>query len=123
MSDLVKASEHYRYSSIQQKIIIARWLIVLLLSLRGLYTLYGWKEKGFLELTVTALTEPIVLLFSLSMSKNETVPGLSILFATVSLLIASYIAQFIIKHGEARYLKSREFNGAAFPQRQFRTYP
>ena len=108
MSDLPPAEATPHLSTLQQRISIVTWLLTLLLSMRGLYAFYGMKEKGFLELLITVVTEPIVQLFQFASLSSSDIPGMSVLFATVSVLLISYTARAVIKFTEVRLVRSRE---------------
>ena len=98
-----------------QRISIARWTITLLLSLRGIYAFYGMKEKGSLEQFIIFITDPVVGIFKIESVGSYAIPGISVLFAVVSILLASYIAQFIF----AKLIRWSE-SGA---QAKLKTYP
>lgn len=107
MSESV-SSEQHRLTILQQRISIATWLVTLILSLRGLFEFYGMKSKGDFEQSVYYMTEPIVQLFQFNFIQRLDIPGISVFFATICLLIASYTARFIIRYTEFRLHHARK---------------
>jgi hypothetical protein len=123
MTEPVTPSDLHGISPLIQRISVIRWLITLLLSLRGLYAFYGMKEPGSFEQIITTITDPLVGIFKVEQSGSYTIPGLSVLFALISLLLASYLVQFAVRFYAAWYYQPREANPAEFSGRTFKTYP
>ena len=98
-----------RLKILQQRISIAAWSFTLLLSLRGLFVFYGMKEKGSIEQIVTFITDPIVQLFQFNQIENIGIPGISVLFATISILLFSQFIQFSIWLTQLRFGRARAF--------------
>ena len=110
MSSSTTSTEINRLSVLQQRLSHATWFIVLLLSIRGLYTFYGMQEKGSIEQTINFVTEPIVQLFNFKfLGSLSDIPGITICFAAISLLLASYILQISIKYTQFRFTRARSY--------------
>lgn len=101
------ASTHLK--TLQQRISITTWAITLLLSLRGLFAFYGMKEKGSFEQIITFITEPMVQLFTFERLANLEIPGINVLFATVSFLLLSQLVQFGIWLADQRLTHARHY--------------
>jgi succinate dehydrogenase hydrophobic anchor subunit len=109
MSERTPIPEVSQFSQLQQRISIVTWIITLLLSLRGLFAFYGMKDKGSFEQIVTFVTEPIVQVFQLGfLDSLSDIPGIAVLFATISVLLISYIIRFALHIAEVRSAKARE---------------
>lgn len=107
MSDISTHQEISPLRTLQQRISIVVWIAVLLLSTRGLYAFYGMKDKDAFEQFLTYVTEPIVQLFSFDRIESLNIPGISVLFAIVSILLLSYVAQLCIRLTDLRYSRMR----------------
>lgn len=103
-------TEVSRLSVLQQRISHVTWLIVLLLSIRGILAFYGMQEKSMFEQVINFVTEPIVQLFNLKfLGSLSDIPGIAICFAAVSLLLISYILQISIKYTQFRFTRARSY--------------
>lgn len=109
MSNPHSLNEALPSKNIQQHIVVITWLIVLLLSLRGLFAFYGMKDKGFVEQIITGATEPIVQLFSFDRITAIGIPGISVLFAAISLLLLSKLLQVGLWLTEQRAARTRTY--------------
>ena len=105
-SAIEDVSQKPMFAVIQQRISIFAWAITILLSLRGMFELYGMKQKGDIELFINSITEPVVRLFQFRFleSLQQEIPGITALFATISILLMSYITIFTLKYVELRYI-------------------
>ena len=105
-SAIEDVSQKPMFAVIQQRISIFAWAITILLSLRGMFELYGMKQKGDIELFINSITEPVVRLFQFRFleSLQQEIPGITALFATISILLMSYITIFTLKYVELRYM-------------------
>ncbi len=97
------------FKTIQQRISVTTWLITLLLSLRGLFAFYGMKDKGSVEQVITFVTEPAVRLFSFDPITAIGIPGISVLFAAVSILLISNMLQIGLWLTEQRQIRVQEY--------------
>jgi len=108
MSASTVPTEISRLSTLQQRISIFTWLVVLLLSLRGLFAFYGMQQKGTIEQVVNFVTEPVVQLFSFSfLGSLGDIPAITVFFAAISLLLVSYSLQIAIKYTDIRLTRAR----------------
>lgn len=106
MSEISHSPAQSSYlSNLHQPISVMTWLATLLLSLRGLFEFYGMKSKGSFEHNLGIITEPMVQLFSFSQIENLNIPGISVLFATITILLISYSLRISIKYFELRNLR------------------
>lgn len=96
-----------RLKLLQQRISIVTWCITLILSLRGLFAFYGMKDKGFIEQIISFVTEPLVQLFRFERIESLEIPGISILFATIAILLLGQLAQFSVWLVNLRLARAR----------------
>jgi uncharacterized protein YggT (Ycf19 family) len=73
---------------LQQRITVLTWITTVLLSLRGLFEFYGYKNKGDFELFLITITEPIVSLFRINQSGTYIIPALDVFYAVLTVAIA-----------------------------------
>ncbi len=93
MTEHKHSDELPRLHALQQRVSIITWIVVCLLSVRGLFAFYGMKEKSWVEQLIHLITDPIVSIFSFSSLEASNIPGITVGLAAVSLLIISYFVQ------------------------------
>lgn len=95
-----------RLALLQKRVAFITWIIVTLLSLRGLFVFYGMKEKGSLEQIITFITEPMVQLFKITGIDNINLPAASVFMSLITVLLFSNIFQTVIRRTDARLVKA-----------------